>query len=392
MSAQPAPRRRILEVNKFYPPHVGGIERVVQDLAKEFGRRGHRVRVLACRSTRGTRRVEWRDGAVVIYAASFATVCSTPLSLDFFLLYLRLRRWAEIVHWHEPCPPATLAALLMPGRAARVVTWHADIARWPLLRPLVVRLQRAALARAARVVATSRALADGSAVLGAAAVTAEPIPIGLALPARATDGTRAPALGRHALFIGRLVYYKGLDVLLAAMSLTDATLVMVGNGPMLGEVQAEIARRRLDRRVRLVTRRVDDAELDRLYRACDFLVLPSTHPAEAFGMVQVEAMARGKPVINTRLPTGVPAVSLDGHTGITVPPGDAVALASAIHRLWHDPEFRARLGAAGRERAYREFDRTVMAERYLALFDRILPLSPTTAARLACKDVDRDDG
>jgi glycosyltransferase involved in cell wall biosynthesis len=95
--------------------------------------------------------------------------------------------------------------------------------------------------------------------------------------------------------------------------------------------------------------------------------------SEAFGLVQVEAMACGTPVINAAIPrSGVPWVSPDGVTGLTVPVDDPSALAAAANRLLDEPGLRDRLGAAGRERAVREFDHRVMARRSLAIYGRVL--------------------
>ena len=376
ISMRPRRRLRFLEVNKFYPPHVGGVERVVHDLAVGFAGRGHLVRVLACRSERGLRRIVRHDHTLVIYARSLGNVLSTPVSLDFLLLFLRLQRWADVVHWHEPFPLATLASLASRRRAGlRVVTWHADVVRQRLLKPLLKLLQRLALRRVDLVVPTSGRLAHFSSVVDARSPKTKPVPIGMCLKEltridsqRERDWlTSTRPFPRYGLFVGRLVYYQGIDALLTACAASDATMVIVGQGPLAPWVRGAIRRHALEDHVCFVARPVGDEELKFFYRHCAFLVLPSTAAAEAFGMVQVEAMAFGKPVINTRLPTGVPMVSIDGLTGITIAPNDPIALASAMSTLWRDPELCHRLGEAARDRAWREFDSDVMVTRYLAL-------------------------
>jgi rhamnosyl/mannosyltransferase len=117
---------------------------------------------------------------------------------------------------------------------------------------------------------------------------------------------------------------------------------------------------------------VGDDQLPALLTACDVFVLPSITPNEAFGLVQVEAMACGKPVISCSLRSGVPWVNQAGQTGLIVPPADAKALASACRQLLQDEGLRARLGQTGRQRAEREFDETVMVKRYWQCFERVL--------------------
>ena len=106
---------------------------------------------------------------------------------------------------------------------------------------------------------------------------------------------------------------------------------------------------------------------------CDFLVLPSVANSEAFGLVQLEAMVYGKPVINTSLPTGVPHVSLDGETGLTVPPESETALAKAMQTLISDADLRSRYGAAAKKRVETVFaEDVVMQQVYDVLADSIL--------------------
>ena len=136
------------------------------------------------------------------------------------------------------------------------------------------------------------------------------------------------------LFVGRLVYYKGLEYLIEAMRwVPDAVLVVVGTGPLRGRLQ-RLSEQWLGCPGKVVfLGAVAEHDLCAWYHACDVFVLPSVELSEAFGLVQLEAMACAKPVVTTDLPTGVTYVNQHGHTGLVVPRRNSRALAEAINIL-----------------------------------------------------------
>jgi rhamnosyl/mannosyltransferase len=104
-------------------------------------------------------------------------------------------------------------------------------------------------------------------------------------------------------------------------------------------------------------------------------VLPSITIEEMFGLVLLEAMAAGRPVITTAVPTGVREVNVPGETGLEVPLQDVGALANALETLARDPFLRERMGEAGRLRVGEHFTREIMARRHIALYERVLAYS-----------------
>jgi rhamnosyl/mannosyltransferase len=160
------------------------------------------------------------------------------------------------------------------------------------------------------------------------------------------------------LFVGRLVRYKGLHFLIKAMKNVNGTLFIVGNGPLLANLRS-IA----NDRVHFFTK-ISDADLVNFYHACDVFVLPSTTRAEAFGIVQLEAMACAKPVISTRLNTGVDFVN---KSGILVKPADVGALVNAMNSL-QNKSLRSKVGKAGLERVKKYFSRAQMVKGLLDLY------------------------
>ncbi len=179
-----------------------------------------------------------------------------------------------------------------------------------------------------------------------------------------TPGPGRSETGRVSLlFVGRLRHYKGLDVLLRALArLPGPRLVIAGEGPEGPRLRRLAARLGLGDRVRFAGN-VSPADLPPLYRSADAFLLPATSPAEAFGIVLLEAMASGLPCITTEVGTGTSWVVQDGVTGLVVPPSDPAALAGAIRRLAGDAALRARMGAAGRARVEAEFTQERMVQR-----------------------------
>jgi rhamnosyl/mannosyltransferase len=174
-----------------------------------------------------------------------------------------------------------------------------------------------------------------------------------------TVATRVRAIQRSTprpmiLFVGRLVGYKGLDVLLDAVPGLDTDVVIVGDGPQRVSLQAKALALGIGDRVRFVGDTTSE-DLLAWYHASDLLVLPSVTRQEAFGMVQLEAMLCGRPVVSTELGTGVSWVNQHDRTGLVVRPGDPRELRNALARLLGDAELRRRLGAEARSRVLEHF-------------------------------------
>ncbi len=335
-------------------------------LGRDLARRGVAVRCLVA-AVAGPGRVETVDGVEVERLATLGTVLSQPLAPG--LAAAARRSPADVVHLHHPTPLGDLAVLR--DRRPLVVTQHSDVVRQRALRPLYGPLVGATLRRARFVVAASEPFLRWSEELRPFAAKARVIPYGIDpapfAPSPETDAA-ARALragwpeGPVVLSVGRLVRYKGHEVLLRAARRLEATVVIVGEGPEAGRLRALAGPRAV------LAGAVPAAQLPAYYRAADLFCLPSVSPSEAFGIVLLEAMASGLPLVTTRLPTGVSAVNREGTTGLAVPPGDAEALREALAALLSDGARRGAMGAAARGVLEAEYTATLMGERYLALY------------------------
>ncbi len=370
---------RVTMVNKYYPPHLGGIEFHVRDLAQGLVEHaGAIVRVVVCNGS-DAREEERIDGVEVVRLPRVTELSSTPVSWGFARA---LREEAlrsdppDVFHFHFPYPWGELSWLAARVKVPMVVTYHSDIIRQKVAlaayRPLLDRF----LDRADLIIASSPNMIAHSPYLAPRAHKCRHVDFGLHVERFAGDAktsARAEVLRsehpdrRIVLFVGRLIYYKGADVLVRAMRHVDADLVMIGRGPLEPRLREMVLAWGMTDRVRFVEP-VDDAELAAWYEAADVFALPSVARSEAFGLVQIEAHAAGTPVVSTDLTTGVPYANVDGVTGLTVPVGDPEALADALNRLLTDDALRERMGRQARERALSQFTIPRMVANTLAVY------------------------
>lgn len=379
-AAPDAPRAlRVLQVGKFYPPHKGGMESHLQALCGQLRGRAD-VEVLVASDDRRTTE-EVIDSVKVTRTGTLFDFAAAPVCPES-VRRIRASR-ADIVHIHWPHPTALLA-YLASGHAGRlVVTYHSDIVRQKFMARLFWPVLRRALDRAEAVVVASPNYVESSPVLRKFRAKCRVIPFGVPLeefdrfdPAEVAS-IRERFGPRIVLGVGRLIYYKGFEHLVRAMKSVDAHLLVVGEGPLRGALELEARRAGVRGRVTFLGR-VEDAVP--YFRAADVFALPSVARSEAFGIVQLEAMACGKPVVNTALDSGVTFVSVDGVTGLTVPPADSGALAAALDRLLGDRALLARYGRAARARVEREFDLETMGRSTLSLYEEVMSRPRRAAA------------
>lgn len=340
----------ILQVTTFYR-ELGGVERVVRDLSQWLSK-NHTVKVLCTDNHASTT----LDGAVTVErVGSMFFIYGRPLS-PRFLPTLRAEK-PDVVHYHLPFPLATGAVITgSPKAKVKIATWHHDIVKYPKFNTFYQPLLQAFLSQMDAIVVGAEALIESNAVLAKFADRCHVIPLGIEESRFTTIDTQKirqiqTQYGSNlVLFVGRLVYYKGVDVLIKALEKLDATALILGTGPLQDELEALAKSLGISHRVHFLGY-VDDADLANYYAASSLFVLPSISPTECYGLVQAEAMMCGKPVINTNLPTGVPWVSQHGETGITVPPGDPSALAEAIKTVLSNDDMRQAFSANAKKRA-----------------------------------------
>ncbi len=287
----------------------------------------------------------------------------------------RLRgRADDIFHLHMPNPAAAAAYLISGHRGKLILTHHGDTLGRAALRRISDPFVRRAMERADAIIVSSQRYLDSSDELRDFRGKCQSIPLGIDLRCEApvdpaeVAAIRAQHGDRLVLAIGRLVPYKGFAYLIRALRHTDATLLLIGKGPLLAELR-QVAR---DAGVAERTHFLGFVDNPTpYYHAARIFALSSISRAESFGLVQLEAMAAGLPVINTDLLSSVPEVSLHGVTGLTVPPANEQAMGNAICELLDDERKRRMYSQAATERVGR-FSADLTAKRTYEIYCQLM--------------------
>ncbi|MBI5231031.1 MAG: glycosyltransferase [Coriobacteriales bacterium] len=371
---------RVTMINKYYPPHLGGVEFVMRDMAEGLvEHEGAEVRAIVSNGD-SSRVEETINGVDVLRLPRAFEYASTPIAWSMPKAIAEDARRTpppDVMHLHFPYPWGELSWMRARPDVPTIVTYHSDIVRQKVELAAYKPILNAFLDRVDLIVVSSPNMAEHSEFVRPHAEKVRVVDFGIhteryeatpATVARAAE-LKAEHGGRPiVLFVGRLVYYKGADVLMRAFAdIPGADLVMIGRGPLDSELRAIAVANDTIERVRFMGPQPDE-ELAAWYHAADVFVLPSVARSEAFGLVQIEAHASGTPVVSTDLTTGVPYANLNGVTGLTVPVGDRQALAEAIRKLLDDDELRTRLGHQAKERATTEFTIPRMAAGYMEAY------------------------
>ena len=367
---------RVLHFCKtYFPDSVGGIEQVIRQMCVGTGRLGVTNQVLSLSRARDLAPIEF-EGHTVHRARLDFELASNGVSLSAIGKLAQLARDADVVHYHFPWPFTDMAHFL--GRIGKptVLTYHSDIVRQKTLLRLYQPLKHRFLQSVDTIVATSPNYLASSAVLDRYRDKTRVIAFGLdkaSYPepdAARMDEWRARIGPKFFLFVGVLRYYKGLHILLEAAAGTDYPVVIVGAGPIEGELKARALALGLTNV--LFVGRLEEPDKVALLKLCYAVAFPSHLRSEAFGISLLEGAMFGKPMISSEIGTGTTYINVDGETGLVVPPSDHVALRGAMRRLWDDPQLAAEMGRRAEARYWKLFTAAQMADDYVRLYRELV--------------------
>lgn len=370
---------KVLCFGRFYDEIPGGIQTHVAHLFEALENKIEFVHLVPSRDF--TKAQLLLHGHPVIRTSSLNLDGSLVISPSLITEAIKLHKkyQFDLIHLHFPDPMSHVASLALPSDIPRIISWHADITRQKILKHLYRPLLKRAINQAANIiVATPAHITNSPALSRLHENKLSIINYGFNLnrilkfhPETARikiqfPGFRIFALGRH-------VYYKGFDVLIKAVHQLpiDTQILIGGIGPFTESWKALVASEGLNKRIHFLGL-VPDEVLPAYYQACDIFCLPATSPAEAFGIVQVEAMAAGKPIVSTRLNNGVDFVNQHRTTGLTVEPNNVNALANTLNELLANPILRQQLGEQARYRALNTFSLEPMGQKTFELYQQVI--------------------
>jgi len=370
---------KILQLGKFYPPSHGGIETVTFDLTEYLNKHKVETDVLCANETNHYNH-EILNGYNIFRTKSWGVHFSTSITPQLITKLREVVSDYDIIHVHLPNPMVNLALFFVKPNQKIILHWHSDIIKQKYLLKLYAPLQTWLLKRADAIIATSPKYMEESNVLRAYLDKCTPIPLGIDKHKLHFDQQQVQDLkdkyqNKKIIFtLGRLIYYKGFEYLVeAAKHLDDSYVILIGGkGELKEQLESKIKQYQLEDRVELLGR-VEDEDLGNYFQACDIFCLPSIAKSEAFGVVQIEAMSFGKPIVATNIKgSGVDWVNEDGVSGLNVPIKDPKALANACKSILADSSTYEQFSINAKSRFQKLFLRDRMGEKTIQLYKSIL--------------------
>lgn len=366
----------ILQLGKFYPIK-GGVEKVAYDLMTGLSTNEIHCDMLCATVAGKGKTIRLNPYAQLMECHSWGKAAATMIAPSMITTLRKVCPSYDIVHVHHPDPMAALALALSGYKGKVVLHWHSDIQKQKYLLKLYRPLQDWLLRRADLIVGTSPVYLDESPFLKKVQQKTVCLPIGVPpiLPEpEAVDKLRKQYGEKKIVFsLGRLVAYKGFTHLVeAARFLKDDYVILIGGtGALKQALSQQIKRLGLENKVVLLGR-IPENELPTYFGACKVFCLPSVQKTEAFGIVQIEAMSCGKPVVATRIPqSGVPWVNKHGVSGLNVMPGNAGELARAIQDIADNESVYDKYSTAAKNRYWDIFTNVHMIDKCKRIYNNL---------------------
>lgn len=369
---------KILQIGKTYPV-IGGVDKVIFELSAGLSQNKINCDILCASIDKKDYTIKQNNYSIIYATGSFAFIASTWISPRMIFKLRKIISNYDIIHIHHPDPMAALAFILAKTKGKKIVLhWHSDIIKQKFLLKLYRPIQKYLIKRSNRIIATSPTYAKGSKDINTHLDKTTIIPIGVQINYEENDRLRAKIReqfkGKKIIYsLGRLCYYKGFEYLVSAAKYLDDNYVVLigGSGELKEKLMQQIKESGLENKVFLLGR-IEDADMSAYYSECTLFCLPSIEKTEAFGIVQIEAMSYGKPIVTTKIPdSGVSWVNKDGYSGINVEPKNEIQLSQAIKDICENEETLLKFSENAKRRFNDEFTSEKMIERVVDVYNNL---------------------
>jgi len=365
---------RVLQLGKYYPPDIGGIEKVMYDITEALNEKNIKCDVL-CSNSINEYKEEIINGYKIYRTKSYGKFASTSITPQMIFKLREIISDYDIIHVHFPDPMANIALMLSNHKNKKIILhWHSDIIKQKNLLKLYLPFQNWLLKRADAIIATTPKYIEESKYLQKYKEKCVSIPIGID-KIKSNKNEILKIKNRYSnkkiiFSLGRLIYYKGFEYLIKAAQYLDNEYVILigGTGHLKDILKKIIIKNNLENKVKLLGR-IKDEEKGNYYEACDVFCLSSIEKSEAFGIVQIEAMSFGKPIIATKIKgSGVDWVNENGITGINVESKNSKAIAEAIKFLTNNKEIYNQFSYNAKYRFQKIFTKEKMIDSIINLY------------------------
>ena len=368
---------RVLQLGKYFPPYVGGIETIIFNLTEELNKRGIKTDVL-CSNFKKYYKKETDRGYIVYKTKRYGELLSTPITPQLIFKLKKIISDYDIIHVHHPNPIANLALFFAKPKEQKIVLhWHSDIIKQKLTLKLYLPLLKWLVKKANIILATNPQIIKHSSILKLNQEKCIIIPLGTVKPKinnHIFSSLKKFHKNKKIIFsLGRFVYYKGFEYLIeSAKYLTNDIIILIGgSGPLKAKYEKLIRKYNFKDKVHLIGK-IPSQNLGSYYKACDLFCLPSIEKSEAFGLVMVEAMSFGKPVVATKIEgSGVSWVNQHQITGLNVPPKNPKALAEAFTYILENENVYQQFSRNALKRYETEFTLEKMIDRVINVYQRL---------------------
>ena len=378
---------RILHIYKtFKNSNAGGVERVINNICSHTENITQSTILVCNENSSLTDKINISNEISIIKSQSFGNLFSMPLSLTFLLnIHKEIRKNYSIILCHYPMPLTDIMISLFYNKKKNTnqklfYWWHSDIINQKFLKYIFYPFIFLSLKKIDKIIVSNVAIVKYSPILKYFENKIEVIPFYIEkFPFNNNEDDYKieqninSQFGNFILSVGRLVSYKGFNILIQSYhkifndNLTNPKipkLIIIGNGKCNKQLNLLIKKLKLENNI-FILNNISDNEIKYFFKLCEFYVLSSISSAETFAISQVEAMQFGKAIINTNLKSGVPYVAVNNIEAVTVEPNNINALANAITKLIFNTELRNKLGKNAKIKFDKEFNNNKFFDKLL---------------------------